>query len=501
VTHISKSDYLKYRVHPAYLWYQKHRRKALPPVDDNLQYVFDQGKIFEDIAMQLVDEPVVIQGEHYQFDKLIAATEQALASGATTFAQPAFMTDERLFCRPDLLEKIDGSGWRLTEIKSSTSFKQYHQYDLAFQRQVLTTLGFNVSKVQLLHVNRDYVRDGAVNPERLVASRDVTEEVVGLEDEVARDIAEAQSVVEQAEVDDHPAFAGNLNQWMDIYRYLHPELPDDSVLNMIQLKPQLVREAYHSGIESITELGTAQLTDKQTTQVMAWRNDKIHIEPDDIRDFLQGFTYPLYFLDYETSAHVVPLYSGVKPYQQLPFQYSLHRLASPDAELEHFEYLHRDGSLPIEPLMDKLLSEIGDSGTVLAWFHKFEMYCNRTMGKLSPDYNEAMTALNKRMVDLRVPFARLDYVDKRFQGSSSLKNVLPVMCPELSYDELGIHEGGAAQRLWQQVQDGSRADEADQIYADLLEYCKLDTYAMVAIYRKLRLAAGIDKELVQGSLL
>jgi len=500
VQYLSKSDYLKYRVHPAYLWYQKHQPQKLPKYDDNRKYMFEQGDEFESLAMQVIGEVTVIDGDPLNIQHLTEATIEAIDGGSKRLAQPAFVNDELLYCRPDLLEKIDDNQWRLTEIKSSTSFKRQHRYDLGFQRHVLTSLGFNIAKVQLIHVNRDYVRSGDIDPERLVASRDVTEDVMAIEDEVAKEIEKAQSVIKQAEVNDHPAMAGNLNRWLEVYRHLYPDLPEDSVLNLIQLKPQLVRETYHQGIESMTKLDTDQLTSKQTAQVNAWKMDEININPQNVAEFLNEFEYPLYFLDYETSAYVVPMYDGIKPYQQLPFQYSLHKLQSPGGELEHFEYLHTDDSLPVQPLVNKMLSEIGTNGTVLAWFHKFEMYCNRIMAQLDPNRHDQLYALNQRMVDLRVPFARGDYVDKRFQGSSSLKNVLPVMCPELSYKELGIQEGGAAQRLWQQVQSGQRDDQAQQIYADLLEYCKLDTFAMVEIYRKLRRAAELEDDLVQTGL-
>ena len=205
-----------------------------------------------------------------------------------------------------------------------------------------------------------------------------------------------------------------------------------------------------------------------------------------IAKFLEQLKYPLYFLDYETMMGLIPYFDGHRPYQQVPFQYSLHILESPEAELVHKEYLHRDNSDPSRPLTEQLIDDIGTEGSVIVWFESFEKSRNSELGAMMPEYRRAMEAINRRVVDLIVPFKEKWYDDPRFNGSASIKNVLPVVCPHLSYKELGIQEGGSAQRLWMEaVLDNRRAEQKDQILADLIEYCKLDTLAMVEIYRKL----------------
>jgi hypothetical protein len=161
-------------------------------------------------------------------------------------------------------------------------------------------------------------------------------------------------------------------------------------------------------------------------------------------------------------------------------------LSAPGAELEWHEYLHRDNSDPARPLAEQLIKDIGTKGSVLVWYEGFEKARNKELGDMLPEYKDAMEAINKRVVDLMTPFKQKWYDDPRFEGSASIKNVLPVLCPELSYKALGIQEGGSAQRLWMEaVLDGKRADQKEQILADLLEYCKLDTLAMVRIWQEL----------------
>lgn len=183
----------------------------------------------------------------------------------------------------------------------------------------------------------------------------------------------------------------------------------------------------------------------------------------------------------------MPPFEGMRPYQQVPFQYSLHILDSPDSKLRHEEYLHREGTNPCKDVAEALRSHIGDRGTVLAWNMGFEKSCNKTLAEEVPELKDFLLNLNDRMNDLMLPFSKLWYVDKDFYGSASIKKVLPVLVPTLSYAELGIHEGASAQRLWMQgVIDGKDSVDKEVLFADLLEYCKLDTLAMVEIFNVLR---------------
>ncbi len=176
----------------------------------------------------------------------------------------------------------------------------------------------------------------------------------------------------------------------------------------------------------------------------------------------------------------------MRPYAQYPFQYSLHILESPDAELVHKEYLHTEKSNPAESIVTTMQEHFGDKGTVIAWNMSFEKNCNDVLATFVPEAADFLSDLNERMVDLMIPFSSGAYNDHRFKGSASIKNVLPVMVPELSYKNLGIQEGQAASRIWTQtVLDGKHDGDKEEILSDLLKYCQLDTFAMVEIYRKL----------------
>jgi hypothetical protein len=213
--------------------------------------------------------------------------------------------------------------------------------------------------------------------------------------------------------------------------------------------------------------------------------DEVIIDKEAIRSFLGDIEFPAYFLDYESINHIFPPFDNTFPYQQVVFQYSLHTMAE-DGTLTHTEYLHDTNTNPAENIIAHLQRDIGSIGSIIVWNKTFECSRHKEYAKLYPAHAPFFEDLNERTVDLADIFSQRLYLDKHLKGKYSIKKVLPLLCPELSYAELGIKEGATASRSWREaIVDGMRPDK-DQILADLREYCGLDTYAMVAIYEKLR---------------
>jgi len=475
--------------HPAWLWLKKHDKDKLPPVDDSTQAIFDAGHMFESYAEQLFPGGVTLGFNDYkQYISLPERTTKALEDGAETIFQGRFEHGQTTFIC-DVISMISDKELDLYEIKSSTSAKTDHEYDLAFQMVVLEACGYTVRNIAVVHVNNNYARSGDVDPKELTAITDITEVVKSKREFTKDKINDAVQVVNLTKCPDiSPSHAqlGSFNEWLDIYKILAGVEPG-SIYDLCGLNAKSTAELERLGIKKLIDIPTDfKLNPKQQLQIKATKLGEPIIEKDKIKEYLDSLVYPLYFFDYETLASIVPYFDGMKPYKQYPFQYSLHILDSPEAELRHEEFLQRDNANPLEPLSKTLKSQIGDSGSVITWNMSFEKSCNTVIGSMLPDYTDFYEKLNERIVDLMIPFSRSWYVDKDFKGSASIKNVLPVLVPELSYKVLGIHEGGAAQRLWMEaVLDGKRDGEKNQILSDLIEYCGLDTMAMVEIYKKL----------------
>ena len=183
----------------------------------------------------------------------------------------------------------------------------------------------------------------------------------------------------------------------------------------------------------------------------------------------------------------IRLYDGTRPYQQVPFQYSLYTVETLDAEPKHSEYLHKDADNPAHSLLGKLKQDMGPRGSVLVWYKTFEMGRNKEMAEMLPEFAGFLDDVNSRVADLMEPFSNGWFVDKDFYGSSSIKYVMPVLVPALSYKELGIQEGASAQRLWMDAAIRNKEGiDKEKLFNDLIEYCKMDTLAMVEIWRALK---------------
>jgi hypothetical protein len=210
-----------------------------------------------------------------------------------------------------------------------------------------------------------------------------------------------------------------------------------------------------------------------------------YIDTSQVKNFLNVINYPIYYLDYETSSNAAPLWNQTSPYQQVPFQYSLHIKRHQNATLEHFDYLHKAKDNPMDSLLENLRKNIGDSGSVIVWNKSFEMDRNNEMAKYAPKYADFLSNINSRVVDLMDPFKENMITDPAFKGSNSIKDVLPVMVHDYSYNDLEINDGGTAASVWKAVtlQDGPNKEK---VYGDLIKYCERDTEAMVKIHEVIK---------------
>lgn len=486
---ISKSDYITYLKHPAWLWLKKNDKNKLPPIDANLQAIFDTGHRFEQYPEQQFVEAVNLGfGNYSEYITLPMRTEQALEEGVKTIFQGRFEYQNFTFIC-DVVDVVEGKTIDLYEIKSSTGAKLEHHYDLAFQLMVLEGCGFKVRNIAVMHVNNKYVRQGEVDAAKIYATTDVTEEVKLLLSETKLSAQKAYQTAMLPECPDlSPLHAGlgSFKDWLDIYKTLAEPKPG-SIYELGGINAGALELFEYKNITLINDIpGSLNISKRIDSQLVARRSGGPIVDDMRVTEFLKSLEFPLYFFDYETMGGLVPYFDGMKPYGQYPFQYSLHILDNPEAELRHEEYLHIEHSDPSQPLVNAMESHFGSKGSILTWNMAFEKGCNKTLAEFVPESADFLNGLNDRIVDLMTPFSSGAYVDYRFRGSASIKNVLPVMVPELSYKDLGVQEGAAAQRIWMEtVLDGKNPDNREKILSDLLQYCKLDTLAMVEIYKKL----------------
>lgn len=490
--------------HPAWLWLKKYDKSKIPIPDEDLQARFDEGTLFEKYAEKLFSSATKLgyknnnefSGTKYyalpeltklEIDKKTSVILQGRleVNLSTEIRQAGSITS--IF---DALERVGDNIFDLYEIKSSTSVKPEHMPDLAFQTTVLEKAGLLIRDMYVLHVNNEYTRLGDIDPGQLTKKTKVTKDVRSIMAETLDNIKEAFKVLSNKEIPDiSPKYLrqGSMKEWLKIFDLLKGNLSRYNIYKLCGITSQKIGLLEDAGIELMSDIPLDfALSEKQEKQVKAVKSGRQEIDKGEIKDFLSTFEFPLHFFDYETLAGVIPAFDGIRPYQQVPFQYSLHIQESPGRSLSHKEYLHTKNSNPVLPLLKQMQEDFRSKGSIVSWYKQFEMKRNDEMASLYPDFAPFLQDLNDRMVDLMIPFSKGWFVDKDFFGSASLKAVLPVLAPELSYKELEVSHGGMAQRVWMDtVLADKNLETRDEIMRHLKTYCTLDTYAMYTIYKRL----------------
>lgn len=486
---LTKSDFVKYIQCPKYLWLYKHRKDLIPKeIDENLQKIFDEGYHVESYAYKLF--PGGLSAQVDGFPESISQTRELMANKSSIIFQPT-ISGKELFCRADIIKlNEDGNSWDIYEVKSATALKDINIHDLAFQKICFEGAGHKIGRIHLIYINNQYVRQGEIEPEKLLQMEDITEQVQYLESGIKLEIETALKIIKQL---NEPA-TKILKQCRDPYEctflnYCWQNIPKNSIYDIAGgLTEAKLNMLLDEGILEIKDIPEGIITSKAGKRHHhAVKHDIVHIELENIQEELAQLQYPLYFLDYETFAPVVPIFDGYGPYQRMVFQYSLHVQDQLGGALKHYAYLAKDWEDPFLGLATDLKKKIGDKGSVIAWNMGFEKGCNSEMGERHPEFMSFFEDINNRMFDLMQVFKKGYYVHKDFYGSASLKKVLPVIVPELSYSSLVIHEGMTASNRWRDMIDPKTIkEESEEIYNNLLKYCELDTSAMVRILEKLR---------------
>jgi hypothetical protein len=341
--------------------------------------------------------------------------------------------------------------------------------------------GQKIDRVYLVHLNGEYVRDGDVDPEALLIFAEVTDEVGDIAaDTIAEIDAALAFLANDIDRDGCSCLEKSRGHHCDTFSIFNPGIPTPSIYSLPRLSEKKRQDFLSMGVFGLDAVGDDYpLSENQRLVVQAAKSGEPQINTEAIRAFLSELSFPLYFFDYETFSSAVPLLDGASPHKNFPVQYSLHILEE-DGRLTHRDFLEREARLPLQ-LIEQIPADIGPTGSIVSWHASFEKTQNREMAKTFPEKAELLTDLNDRMVDLEDVF-KMDYVDARFDGSTSIKKVLPVICPHLGYGDLDVQDGSSAMEAWERMIN-AEPEEAERIARSLLSYCERDTFAMVEIYR------------------
>ncbi len=440
-------------------------------------------------------EPITLEHEHlrqqgYAVELYVKQLARFQPNDATAVDfQRTFQTAE-LEARSDVVVTDKATGESdLYEIKSAGSVKPEHLEDVAFQKVAVERSGGTVRRAFVVTMNGEYVRRGEIDVEELFLVTDVTETVAQRIATTEEQIKNAFAYLASEPIPSLVDYCIDRKLDCRFIKLHFTNLPDYTVFDISFLKHDKRRELLANGVVAITEVpDDFKLSAKQQLQVQVAKTREIVIDSEEIAKRFDSWEYPLHFLDYETFAYAIPQFEGIRPFQQMCFQYSLHTIERPGAELRHSEYLSRGNDSPPRVVADYLKDAMsGGIGTVFVWYEAFEKGRNQEMADMFPDLADFFNEVNDKTYDLMKIFSDNLYIHPDFKGKTSIKKVLPVLVPSLRYDDLGISEGLTATIKWFRAATWKTMSEAErvQIFDDLLEYCELDTLAMVEIFNAL----------------
>ena len=431
---LTKSKYLVGLQCSRYLWVMLNEPDRIPKPDTSTQHRFDEGHLVGEWAKKLFPDGIDIPAD--DFKNNLKQTEELLKKRKPLF-EAGFMVDN-IFSRIDVLKPVSKDEWDIIEVKSSTRVKDVNIHDVSFQRYCCEKYGLKIRKCYLMHINNMYIRQSEIAPAGLLTMTEITTEVDGATNGIQQRIDNLFSTIVSGKC---PAVTID-EQCNSPYECPLKEecwgfLPENNIFEMYGSRKKPF-ELFGKGIYTFKDIpDDFILNGKQKIQKDCEILGKPHIEKKAIRQFLSTLAYPQYYMDFETFSGAIPLFEDTRPYQQIPFQYSLHVVDEDNAAARHYSFLADGTNDPRREFIGSLKNVLSNSGSIVVYNQSFEKGVLRALANVFPEYDEWVEDLNDRIIDLLVPFRSFHYYDARQKGSASIKNVLPVLTGT-SYDHLDI---------------------------------------------------------------
>lgn len=482
---LSKSTYCNAIQCNKILWLDKYCKEEKSDIDN--KSILDNGTEVGILAKGLFGPYIDIQFNK-DLNKMIEDTKIALRNENIIVTEASFVYDNN-FCSVDILKKSNNN-YELYEVKSSTEVKDIYLSDTSYQYYVLTKLGYIITKVSIVYINSNYIRKDNLELNKLFHIEDITKITESKFNEVEDKIKEINEYMQQTEEpkDDIGNHCVNLYK-CPFFKHCTKHLPEKNIFNIRRMPNKQKFKLYHNGIYAYENLLKENIDEKYKQQIeFELYNKPPKINKKEIAAFLSTLSYPLYFLDFETYQQSIPEYIGIKPYQQIPFQYSLHYIEHEDDKLYHKEFLANASIDPRRTLAESLVKDIPMNACTVAYNMMFEKMVIKNLARDYPDLSNHLMNIHDNMKDLMIPFKNRDYYTKDMLGSYSIKYVLPALFPNdpsLDYHNLDqIHNGSEAMSTYASLGTLSKKEQ-EIVRHNLLKYCELDTYAMVKIWKKL----------------
>lgn len=502
---LSKSRYLAGLQCHRYLWLLFNDPGSIPSHDEVTEFIFKQGHEVGQLAKTLFPGGFDLEPKDYtkgSIEEAIEKTKEHIDDGRVLF-EPSF-SYKNTFCMPDILIPISEGSWDIIEVKSSTSKKEVNTHDLSFQKYCLEGFGLKIRRCFLMYINKDYIRSGDIVPEDFFVKEDVTGDIELLMPGMKKRIDEMMDVI-NGPCPDMKIGNGCFNPYeCPLKDECWSILPKDNVFELYRGKA-LGAGLYEKGIKVISDIKDLSGLNKiQLMQYYCVKSQSRFVDNKNIKAFMGKLRFPIYLLDFETFATAIPLFDGIRPYQNIPFQFSCHIFNDLDLLERHLFFLNEEELDPRKGLLVDLKHALGyqgndhPEGSIIVYYEYFEKLILKELAKAFPEEAHWIQDAMSRIVDLYEPFGKFYFYHPVQKGSASLKNVLPAITQRLpkeikerlDYDGLRINNGQQASIKYLSnclLKDDNRVPKTlrDKTRQDLIDYCGLDTEGMIYILREL----------------
>jgi predicted RecB family nuclease len=472
------------------LYFQVHQPELAAEPDASDSAIMEQGQEVGRLAHQLFPGGVKVDGSD-GLGQAIRTTQELIANPEVPAIFEGTFSNGDVLVRVDILHRRRDNRWRLIEVKSTTDLKEHHLDDVAIQARVVSRSGLDLASSCLAHINRSYVFDGgSIDVRRFFKIRNLTRRIERLLPKLTFLLRSEFRVLAMPNAPDLPSGPHCTDPvTCEFYDRCNPPLADDHIGYIPRIHASAVEELEELGIQSIHNIpDDFPLNERQRRACTCVQTGQPWFSADLSKE-LGALKYPLYFMDFETVNPAIPRYQGMRPYDQLVFQYSVHVQREPEAEPDHYEFLATDRSDPRREFITSLCAALGNRGSIVVYNQQFEEQRLSELAAWLPEFAGRIKKIQHRLWDL-LPVVRNHAYHPAFAGSFSLKAVLPALVPEMTYEGMEVANGQDAGLAWESLVRGTADQgERDKIRKALLDYCGQDTLALVRLIDKLRLAS------------
>jgi hypothetical protein len=471
------------------LYLQVHQPELATQPDPAAEAIIRQGQEIGMLARTLFPGGIEVDCSG-GLSEAIRATRELVANREVPAIFEAVFEHRNVLVKVDILHRRRDGRWRLIEVKSTTDVRDHHLEDVAIQYRVVSRSGLDVATACLGHINRNYIFPGGeIDPRRFFRIRNLTRRVQRLQPKLTFQLRSEFTILSIPEAPDiAPGRHCNDPVTCEFFERCNPPRPNDYIGFLPRLHASAMEELDAMGVDSIRDIpDDFELTEIQRRAATCVQTNKPWFSAE-VGEVLRGLKYPLYFMDFETANRAIPPFTGMRPYDQLPFQWSVHVQRAPGWEPEHYEFIATDSNDPRREFITSLCAALEDSGSVVV-YSGFESQRLSELASFLPEFADRIGTIQARLCDLLL-VVREHVYHPAFAGSYSIKTVLPALVPEMSYEGMEVANGQQAGLAWESLVSG-RLDheERDRITKALLSYCGQDTLAMVRLLEKLKLAS------------